>query len=190
MLDQQSGVWLSHSTPRFPTYRSKNFWPDSGNANAQAFICVTFPYEQFKEIGGIARHWQDWHLANKDSNALKKKSYLNLQDCSSSTFMPIHLTLMFHRPFMKSWSVSQIEAATQRTNPGSERQCWPLCQDKISQALQNINALEMVSICGQKGWFCNRMQCFWFFIFFNSMPSIKNDNKDSILKVTMCHNMS
>lgn len=51
LLDKTSGVWLSHSTPKFPVYRTKAFWPDNGNANAQAFMCVTYPYEQFKEIG-------------------------------------------------------------------------------------------------------------------------------------------
>ena len=51
MLDRQTGVWLSHSTPKFPTYRSKDFWPKSGNANAQTFMCVTYSYNDFKEIG-------------------------------------------------------------------------------------------------------------------------------------------
>ncbi|XP_069006088.1 deoxyribonuclease-2-alpha-like [Embiotoca jacksoni] len=51
ILDRQTGVWLSHSTPRFPQYRRKDFWPNSGNNNAQTFMCVTYPYDQFKEIG-------------------------------------------------------------------------------------------------------------------------------------------
>ncbi|KAM4575295.1 plancitoxin-1-like [Fundulus diaphanus] len=51
MLDRNSGLWLSHSTPKFPTYRSRAIWPSSGNENAQTFLCVTFPYQQFKEIG-------------------------------------------------------------------------------------------------------------------------------------------
>ncbi|XP_054903979.1 deoxyribonuclease-2-alpha-like [Poeciliopsis prolifica] len=51
MLDRNFGLWLSHSTPKFPTYRSAEFWPGSGKANAQTFLCVTFPYRQFKEIG-------------------------------------------------------------------------------------------------------------------------------------------
>ncbi|MEQ2217980.1 hypothetical protein XENOCAPTIV_027364 [Xenoophorus captivus] len=51
MLDRISGFWLSHSTPKFPTYRKREFWPNSGNANAQIFLCVTFPYQQFKTIG-------------------------------------------------------------------------------------------------------------------------------------------
>ncbi|XP_062252046.1 deoxyribonuclease-2-alpha-like [Platichthys flesus] len=51
MLDERTGVWLSHSTPKFPTYQSKDFWPPSGNANAQTFICVTYSYASFKQIG-------------------------------------------------------------------------------------------------------------------------------------------
>ncbi|KAM6938696.1 deoxyribonuclease-2-alpha-like [Lycodopsis pacificus] len=51
MLDKQTGVWLSHSTPKFPKYRSKDFWPDSGSVNAQTFMCVTYSYGEFKEIG-------------------------------------------------------------------------------------------------------------------------------------------
>ncbi|XP_051803468.1 deoxyribonuclease-2-alpha-like [Acanthochromis polyacanthus] len=51
MLDRQTGVWLSHSTPRFPTYCNRNFWPNNGNVNAQTFLCVTFPYATFRDIG-------------------------------------------------------------------------------------------------------------------------------------------
>ncbi|XP_054861478.1 deoxyribonuclease-2-alpha-like isoform X2 [Amphiprion ocellaris] len=51
MLDKQTGVWLSHSTPKFPTYRNKNFWPNNGNVNAQTFLCVTYPYNSFRDIG-------------------------------------------------------------------------------------------------------------------------------------------
>ncbi|XP_037325206.2 deoxyribonuclease-2-alpha-like [Pungitius pungitius] len=51
MLDKQTGVWLSHSTPRFPKYRTKDFWPTSGAANAQTFMCVTYSYETFMDIG-------------------------------------------------------------------------------------------------------------------------------------------
>nr|ACQ58151.1 Deoxyribonuclease-2-alpha precursor [Anoplopoma fimbria] len=51
LLDKRTGVWLSHSAPKFPTYRSKDFWPASGNVNAQTFMCVTYSYGEFKEIG-------------------------------------------------------------------------------------------------------------------------------------------
>ncbi|KAM3925859.1 deoxyribonuclease-2-alpha isoform 2-T3 [Leptodactylus fuscus] len=52
LLDQTQGFWLIHSTPHFPPSSSQQYdWPSNAFHNGQSFICVTYPYGQFKEIG-------------------------------------------------------------------------------------------------------------------------------------------
>uniref|UniRef100_A0A3Q0RLL5 Deoxyribonuclease-2-alpha n=1 Tax=Amphilophus citrinellus TaxID=61819 RepID=A0A3Q0RLL5_AMPCI len=52
MMDNNAGVWLFHSTPRFPFERqSNNFYPKSGKKNAQIFLCVTLKSTEFNQIG-------------------------------------------------------------------------------------------------------------------------------------------
>lgn len=69
MLDRQTGVWLSHSTPKFPgEFRRNNFWPSSGDVNAQTFICVTYSYDKFKDIGMLMQFRQLLVLAGLAAN--------------------------------------------------------------------------------------------------------------------------
>uniref|UniRef100_A0A8D0H6M6 Deoxyribonuclease-2-alpha n=1 Tax=Sphenodon punctatus TaxID=8508 RepID=A0A8D0H6M6_SPHPU len=53
LLDQAQGFWLLHSTPHYPpSPKERGYeWPHSGLRNGQSFLCVTFPYNQFKDIG-------------------------------------------------------------------------------------------------------------------------------------------
>ncbi|XP_031136382.1 deoxyribonuclease-2-beta-like [Sander lucioperca] len=77
MMDKTTtGVWLLHSTPRFPFRRDQNkFWPDSGAKNAQTFICVTFNYNTFQQIGqhllDINAFTFDDHIPNNFHENLK-----------------------------------------------------------------------------------------------------------------------
>ncbi|XP_018427240.1 PREDICTED: deoxyribonuclease-2-alpha, partial [Nanorana parkeri] len=52
LLDKEKGFWLVHSTPNFPPPASEKYdWPGSAHHNGQSFLCVTYPYLQFREIG-------------------------------------------------------------------------------------------------------------------------------------------
>lgn len=55
MMDKDNVVWLLHSTPRFPEGdESNNFYPDTGEKNAQIFMCVTLPSDKSAQIGKAA----------------------------------------------------------------------------------------------------------------------------------------
>ncbi|XP_069783511.1 deoxyribonuclease-2-alpha isoform X2 [Narcine bancroftii] len=52
LLDRKQGFWLVHSTPHFPPKTGESYWwPHSGLKNGQSFLCVTYPYSQFNDIG-------------------------------------------------------------------------------------------------------------------------------------------
>ncbi|KAJ7316746.1 hypothetical protein JRQ81_002908 [Phrynocephalus forsythii] len=53
LLDKIQGFWLLHSTPHFPPCLDEKeyVWPLSALPFGQTFLCITYPYGQFKEIG-------------------------------------------------------------------------------------------------------------------------------------------
>uniref|UniRef100_A0A7N6ASI5 Deoxyribonuclease-2-alpha n=1 Tax=Anabas testudineus TaxID=64144 RepID=A0A7N6ASI5_ANATE len=54
MVDEDTVVWVLHSTPKFPKTRESNsFFPSSGVKNAQTFICVTFHKSELETIGNV-----------------------------------------------------------------------------------------------------------------------------------------
>nr|XP_033780589.1 deoxyribonuclease-2-alpha [Geotrypetes seraphini] len=57
LLDKAQGFWLVHSTPHFPpTTKEEYSWPESGLHNGQSFLCITYGFDQFKEIGQQLRY--------------------------------------------------------------------------------------------------------------------------------------
>ncbi|XP_063150467.1 deoxyribonuclease-2-alpha [Candoia aspera] len=53
VLDRTQGFWLLHSTPHFPPRLDEKeyAWPHTALTYGQSFLCVTYPYSQFKAIG-------------------------------------------------------------------------------------------------------------------------------------------
>jgi deoxyribonuclease-2 len=49
-FDNTSGFWLIHSVPKFPPNDSYHY-PETGTRYGQSFLCVTFDYLTFNEIG-------------------------------------------------------------------------------------------------------------------------------------------
>uniref|UniRef100_A0A8D0BC59 Deoxyribonuclease-2-alpha n=1 Tax=Salvator merianae TaxID=96440 RepID=A0A8D0BC59_SALMN len=68
LLDKSQGFWLLHSTPHFPPSREEKeyAWPHTGLPNGQTFLCITFPYSQFRKIGNqllfTEPHVYDYHV--------------------------------------------------------------------------------------------------------------------------------
>ncbi|NXC47354.1 DNS2B protein, partial [Penelope pileata] len=51
LLDKSQGLWVIHSVPLFPPFPEDGYgYPPSGESYGQTAICITFTYDQFKEI--------------------------------------------------------------------------------------------------------------------------------------------
>ncbi|CAJ0958960.1 unnamed protein product [Ranitomeya imitator] len=51
LFDRSQGFWLVHSVPHFPPFPEDGFgYPHTGRRYGQVALCVTYKYEQFKQI--------------------------------------------------------------------------------------------------------------------------------------------
>ncbi|KAI9519347.1 hypothetical protein NQZ68_029514 [Dissostichus eleginoides] len=92
MLDKDTGVWLSHSTPKFPKYRSESFWPKSGHVNGQTFLCVTYSYGTFKQIGLQLKYIHPYAY----DHFIPKTFHMELQNVAQMTGYPTEAPAGFH----------------------------------------------------------------------------------------------
>ncbi|KAM9384322.1 deoxyribonuclease-2-alpha-like [Pholidichthys leucotaenia] len=113
MLDRQTGVWLSHSTPKFPSYRRRDFWPTSGSDNAQTFMCVTYSYDQFKEIGLQLKYIHpysfDFDIPQTFHNELRCVAQRVCYPKSGEWVRLANLTSMAHREFLSFAKYNRFE---------------------------------------------------------------------------------
>ncbi|MBN3286606.1 DNS2A protein, partial [Polyodon spathula] len=84
LLDRQTGVWLAHSTPKFPGKKRTSFWPENGIYFGQAFLCVTYPYKLFSDI---AKQLQYIHIFSFDYD-IPQTFPLDLQCVAHRTCYP------------------------------------------------------------------------------------------------------
>ncbi|KAJ8263852.1 hypothetical protein GJAV_G00142130, partial [Gymnothorax javanicus] len=103
MMDRTSGVWLRHSTPNFPYDRANGtLWPDTGTKYGQTFICVTFDYDTFKQIGAHLLHIRAFPFDSyiPDDFHQELKSVVNKEDPKPSTpFLDQELTSLSGQGF-------------------------------------------------------------------------------------------
>ncbi|CAI5636632.1 unnamed protein product [Oreochromis niloticus] len=87
MMDKDNVVWLLHSTPRFPEGdKSNNFYPKSGERNAQIFMCVTLKSAQSAQIAQ--------HLKGINAYIFDKHNPEKLRDSSTAPQPPYHEDLL------------------------------------------------------------------------------------------------
>lgn len=63
-FDKEGGYWMVHSVPKFPP-KDKYEWVQTARRYGQSFLCMTFNYDQLKEIAIQLRYDQPWSYYTK-----------------------------------------------------------------------------------------------------------------------------
>lgn len=88
MFDKKTGVWLTHSVPKFPQnlHKSVYVYPTSGQRYGQIALCVTFPSDH---VETIAKHLRFQHPNIYDAYvaASQWKKHPNLNSLKDGNFL-------------------------------------------------------------------------------------------------------
>ncbi|MEE6494668.1 hypothetical protein FKM82_001832 [Ascaphus truei] len=113
LFNKSQGFWLIHSVPHFPPFPEKGFgYPSTGRRYGQTAMCVTYRYDQFKEID-IYAAWMAQKLGTHllaetwqpdlPSNCSLQHHIYNIGRIALPT-----LTSFYSRYDHSKWCVSQV----------------------------------------------------------------------------------
>ncbi|MEE6494667.1 hypothetical protein FKM82_001832 [Ascaphus truei] len=93
LFNKSQGFWLIHSVPHFPPFPEKGFgYPSTGRRYGQTAMCVTYRYDQFKEIATQLLYYNP-NVYNCSIPDLYQKELLSLQQiCLGGRFPRIEET--------------------------------------------------------------------------------------------------
>ncbi|XP_063795035.1 deoxyribonuclease-2-beta isoform X2 [Pseudophryne corroboree] len=92
-FDRFQGFWLIHSVPHFPPFPEDGFgYPHTGQQYGQSAICVTYRYDQFKEIASQLLYYNPNAYNCSVPDLYHKELWSLLRICQGKSFPWIETT--------------------------------------------------------------------------------------------------
>ncbi|XP_075038094.1 deoxyribonuclease-2-beta isoform X2 [Mixophyes fleayi] len=93
LFDKYQGFWLIHSVPHFPPFPEDNFgYPQTGQRYGQTAICVTYKYDQFKEIASQLLYYNPNVYNCSVPDSFHEEQWSLLRICQGKSFPWIETT--------------------------------------------------------------------------------------------------